>query len=143
MAHHARGLLTRDARAPAVARLFVQAKLDEWGLSAMAPDAVLLVDELVLNVLEHVPGAAPLIDITVGDEVVRVDVSDPAPDFTDGSECERAMPRLGLRIVDSVASRWGVLPSPSGKAVWFELDLVPDTPEQLVELERRAELSRG
>jgi hypothetical protein len=116
-----------------VARLFVEAKLTAWGAETLVDDAVLLVDELVLNVLEHVAHGAPLIDITMVDHVVRVDVSDPEPDFNDEDDRDdRALPRMGLRIVDTVASRWGVLPSPSGKSVWFEFDLVPDSPESLV-----------
>jgi hypothetical protein len=121
--------------------LFVEAKLRAWGAGTLVDDAVLLVDELVLNVLEHVAHGAPLVDITMVDHVVRVDVSDAEPDFSDDRHGDdRALPRLGLRIVDSVAARWGVLPSPTGKSVWFELDLVPDSPAALVEAMRGPEL---
>ena len=119
---------TRPRTAPSTARLFVRETLGQWGLDPLSEDAELLVDELVLNVLEHADYGEAQIDIRANDGVVRVDVTDHEPDFREAPETEHPddTPRFGLRIVDSVADRWGVAVSPTGKSVWFELDLRDD-----------------
>ncbi|CAN5475752.1 hypothetical protein BH10ACT3_BH10ACT3_09180 [soil metagenome] len=99
----------------------------------MVPDAMLLVDELVTNALQHVRYGPVQLDIACVDGTVRVDVSDTETDFIENetSRSPRGLPRLGLRIVDSVADRWGVLFAPAGKSVWFELDGVAEPQIQL------------
>ena len=123
-----RGVLERDERAPAVAREFVTSTLRQWGRPELSADAVLLVDELVTNALRHVRFGVVQLDLSCTDDLLRVDVSDAACDFVEGQAPQRPsdVPRMGLRIVDSVADRWGVLFSPSGKSVWFELDVITD-----------------
>jgi two-component sensor histidine kinase len=82
---------------------------------------VLLVSELVTNAVVHAACDVRL-RVTAGSPV-RVEVHDENP------EPPRARAReplevggFGLVIVESVASRWGVEPQPTGKVVWFELD---------------------
>lgn len=111
------------------ARAFVREVLAAWGEDELIPDAVLLVDELVVNALAHVDHGPIQIDLRSDEMAIRVDVSDPEPDFADDRwRPLDAMPRIGLRIVDTVASRWGVDTSPGGKSVWFELDHVEARP---------------
>ncbi len=112
-----------DRLPPRRARWFVRSVLTRWGLPEVLDDAELLVDELVCNAMRHARGTG--VDVTVRsvDDVVRVEVSDRDPDFfIDFQRPPDAPPRFGLRIVDSIARRWGVDPGPYGKVVWFELD---------------------
>lgn len=111
------------------ARAFVHEVLAGWGDDELISDAVLLVDELVVNALAHVDHGPIQIDLRSDEIAIRVDVCDPEPDFADDRwRPLDAMPRIGLRIVDTVASRWGVDTSPYGKSVWFELDRVGPRP---------------
>jgi anti-sigma regulatory factor (Ser/Thr protein kinase) len=87
-------------------------------------DAELLTSELVTNAVVH-GHSAPRLVLEVWDDRIRVVVTDSDPRMTleplhvqTSSEHGR-----GLRIVDSLASKWGVSPWGRGKSVWFELDL--------------------
>jgi anti-sigma regulatory factor (Ser/Thr protein kinase) len=114
--------LPEDLRSAKVARRVVADMLSE--LPASSRDtAVLLVDELVSNALVHTNGGLRL-RVTVVGQVVRVDVFDRAQrepvmqrEMSPGQEHGR-----GLRIVDSLASEWGVDQMPHGKRVWFRID---------------------
>ena len=109
----------------------VRDALRQWLVRRAAPgcidDAVLVLDELVSNAARHVGGDAA-VGLKVDGEVVLIQVVDADPDFRSG-RAERGVRRSGLRIVDSLALRWGVAPvdpgSPlrSGKAVWAEMGL--------------------
>jgi anti-sigma regulatory factor (Ser/Thr protein kinase) len=83
--------------------------------------AVLLVSELVTNAVVHAACDVRL-RVTPGSPV-RVEVHDenPEPPQARGRE-PLEVGGFGLVIVESVASRWGVEPQPTGKVVWFELD---------------------
>jgi hypothetical protein len=79
----------------------------------------LLVSELTTNSVVH--ARTPFtVTISAGVRVVRVEVSDGT-----SSPPERTAYGMGLRVTDEVASAWGWHPTPTGKAVWFE---VPATP---------------
>ena len=89
-------------------------------------DTVLIVSELVTNAVIHAPAEPPLgLELSVDQGVLRVALSDASPEH----------PRLrspsgqdeggrGIGILDSLASRWGVIARRGGKALWFEIDLV-------------------
>jgi two-component sensor histidine kinase len=89
----------------------------------MLDDAVLLVSELVTNAVLH--GAPPItvhIECDGGRELL-VSVADEDPrspvlrDGGPGAESGR-----GIRLVDVVSDRWGVVNHPDdGKRVWFRL----------------------
>jgi anti-sigma regulatory factor (Ser/Thr protein kinase) len=112
-----------DRLPPRRARRFVRKTLLRWGRPDLVRDAELLVDELVANAMLHAHGSGVDVTVRAEGDIVRVEVADPDPDFTiDFRRSADAPPRLGLRIVDSVADRWGVEPSEHGKVVWFELD---------------------
>lgn len=83
-------------------------------------DALLVVDELVTNALEH--GDSPVrlrLQAREGGTRLWVEVYD------GGSE----LPRVrtpdghGLRVVDKVSNGWGAVPGDTGKTVWVELPL--------------------
>ena len=116
-----RRALTAQPVSPAQARAIVRRTLGLWDGDGVRV-AELLTSELVTNAVRH---AATKIVLRVALEAntVRVEVSD----------LDTAMPALreapdiggyGLRIVDRLAARWGVVVIPDGgKTVWFELDL--------------------
>jgi len=112
-------LLPRDRRAATDARDWLAGYLDGWTDGPQADDALLVVSELATNAVQH----------GVGDVVVRAEIDAERAiqlSVTDASDRLPALqavdPRrvggLGLRIVDQVASDWGVSPFPGGKTVW-------------------------
>jgi anti-sigma regulatory factor (Ser/Thr protein kinase) len=91
---------------------------------ALCQDAELIISELVTNALRH----------GLGEVVARGSLADPARlqlSVTDsGAELPQLQPPdadrvggVGLRIVDQLASSWGVSPFPGGKTVWATIDL--------------------
>ncbi|MEU6522708.1 ATP-binding protein [Streptomyces sp. NPDC046924] len=107
-----------------LARSTVRAQLQGWGLDGVGYLAALLVSELVTNALRHATGP---IDVCLSrpsgpDGVLRVEVSDPLPDFPH-ERVARAEDEggRGLQLVASTTRRWGTRPGEVGKTVWFEL----------------------
>lgn len=109
------------------ARQFLAGVLASWRMPGMlAGDAALLLSELATNAILHARSPFTVIVRYDGD-CLRVEVGD-------GS---RAEPRMrvvdagdapggrGLMLIDSVARRWGILPTARGKRVWFELPVPP------------------
>jgi anti-sigma regulatory factor (Ser/Thr protein kinase) len=87
-------------------------------------DLRLLVTELVTNGVRHgSTRGAVTVSVTVGDDLVRVEVFDHGRGF---SPPEAPMPRgdgsggWGLQLVDRVATSWGVEINDT-TCVWFEL----------------------
>ena len=87
-------------------------------------DLRLLVTELVTNGVRHGSQRGPVeVAVGVGEETVRVEVSDGGRGFTPPAA---PMPRgdgsggWGLQLVDRVASSWGVRVADK-TCVWFEL----------------------
>jgi anti-sigma regulatory factor (Ser/Thr protein kinase) len=86
--------------------------------------AVLLVSELVTNAVRHA-GSTLTVAVAIGRAAVRVEVRDRSPRLpalreSTGGDDEWGR---GLVLVDALASRWGAERLPSGKRVWFELDV--------------------
>jgi anti-sigma regulatory factor (Ser/Thr protein kinase) len=86
-------------------------------------DAVLLVSELVTNAVKYGPeDEAIRLIITADDRRTRFTVHDlglgPLPEMRD--QTDPAPGGHGLRLVDSLAHRWGV--ERGSTRVWFELD---------------------
>lgn len=106
--------------------------LTEAHLDQLANEAMLLTTELSTNAVEHARTeldvevvADPVgITVTVSDfaagpvEELTVGVRNDATDIDEVSERGR-----GLLLVDHFASRWGTTYLPTGKGVWFRLDL--------------------
>jgi len=81
--------------------------------------AILMIDELVTNAVVHVGGTVEVRASLEGSRL-HVEVVDDSPELP---QLRRpAVGGRGLRIVDTLASAWGVrLVEDNGKAVWFDL----------------------
>jgi anti-sigma regulatory factor (Ser/Thr protein kinase) len=98
--------------------------------TARMEDARVVVSELVANALRH---AQPLDDHTIAvswsfrPDVLRLTVTDggsPTSVPTERRPGDLATGGRGLKIVHSLAQRWGVEPTGTGTTVWAELALV-------------------
>jgi anti-sigma regulatory factor (Ser/Thr protein kinase) len=99
--------------------------LRDRGLSADLDHTVsLLTSEVVSNAVRHAGPLSPTEKIVfharMGDDHVRVEVADHGPGFDPDIRHETS--GFGLRLVDKLASRWGVERTPRGCRVWFEVD---------------------
>jgi transcriptional regulator with XRE-family HTH domain/anti-sigma regulatory factor (Ser/Thr protein kinase) len=87
-------------------------------------NAALLISELVTNAVRH--GGSDWVDvaITLGNDVLRIEVSD-----RDTASIRPRTPDInggwGLTLVGELATRWGVDRRRPGKMIWIELDLTP------------------
>lgn len=96
-----------------------------WGLPDLIDSAQLCVTELVTNVITHVGHGTPTtLTVSMNGQFLRLEVTDPDA---------RALPTLlaardeeesgrGMALVDSVATRWGVILRADVKVTWCELD---------------------
>ena len=111
---------TEDA--PVQARRFVSERLSAWGLAGISERVVLAVSELTTNAVVHGRGRIKLTVGATGDRL-RVAVEDGGgnepvmqdPGAVDGA----AGGGWGLRMVDTIADRWGTESSDHGTVVWF------------------------
>ena len=111
-----------DARSPATARKLLLSALDGREASAVE-DAVLMMSELVTNAVRHTR-AVLFVLVTIENHTLHVDVTDDNPTLPTPPDPEHADTNgRGLRIVDALATRWGVTPTTQGKTVWFETQL--------------------
>jgi anti-sigma regulatory factor (Ser/Thr protein kinase) len=91
----------------------------------LAPDldhtVGLLISELVGNAVRHSGSEERIVFYARLDEDhVRVEVADHGPGFD--PEVRHDSAGFGLRMVDKLASRWGVERTARGCRVWFEVD---------------------
>jgi anti-sigma regulatory factor (Ser/Thr protein kinase) len=81
----------------------------------------LLATELVTNSVRHVEGPGDVrLEATLTDGFARVEVTDTGPGFD--PEVRNEVNGFGLRLVDKLASRWGVERADDATTVWFEVD---------------------
>ena len=118
-------VLAHSGAARTARRLVAQCCADA-GTGRVASDtAQLLTSELVTNALLHGCGRVRL-DVEADASTVRVGVRDDnprhprAPVQRDDAEGGR-----GMLIVAALASGWGVLDTPPGKTVWFDVVAQP------------------
>ena len=110
----------------AEARAFVAATLRRWGLEALVVDAELLTSELVTNAVIHARSDVT-VSVAVSDGIAEIGVTDVSPEpptprwAASGAEGGR-----GLRLVDLLASDWGVAYLETGKQVWCRLGVGTD-----------------
>jgi anti-sigma regulatory factor (Ser/Thr protein kinase) len=104
------------------ARRFVRDRILDGDTVADLDTASLLVTELVTNAVLH--AVAPMtLRVEVSADVVRIEVRDGSqlPPRVHAFSAMAATGR-GLRLLESLAVRWGVRPEPDGgKVVWFEV----------------------
>jgi hypothetical protein len=110
--------------APRQARWLVHDVLAGTVTAPFLSDVLLATSELVTNALQFAPGPYRL--MMQRDEAskrIRIGVTDASmtvPRRADGDILDPNAGR-GLRIVDMVASEWGVALRDDGKEVWFEM----------------------
>jgi anti-sigma regulatory factor (Ser/Thr protein kinase) len=86
--------------------------------SALIDDIMLVTSELVTNSIVH--AKTPFKVAIVQDDGLRVEVSDRSAAVPTIGESTNGH-GYGLRIVDSLSTRWGIAVTPTGKTVWFEI----------------------
>lgn len=100
-------------------------EIDDLVAESQAFDVRLLVSELVTNSVQHAQVSSDdsiELRVRIGDDVIRVEVSDGGPGFEPLPESEVADQDRGwgLFFVSQLASRWGVGDEPG--IVWFEIE---------------------
>jgi anti-sigma regulatory factor (Ser/Thr protein kinase) len=102
----------------------IDSDLDE----SQAFDVRLLVSELVTNSVQHAqcgPDDSIELALELGEELIRVEVSDSGPGFeppTDASDTAQRDRGWGLFFVSQLTDRWGVEGQDARGRVWFEID---------------------
>jgi anti-sigma regulatory factor (Ser/Thr protein kinase) len=95
------------------------------GVPSLIPDAELLVSELVTNAVVHTDSSSIQVQVTAApDGRVRCTVVDEAPDVAPQVQPvdHTRVGGSGLKIVETIATRWGCDRDGSVKSVWFELE---------------------
>ncbi|TQK44811.1 anti-sigma regulatory factor (Ser/Thr protein kinase) [Streptomyces sp. SLBN-118] len=105
-------------------RRVMRLHLNHWGLRGAVEAAQLCVSELVANVITHVGAGTPTtLAVSMKGTYLRLEVQDPdaqaLPMLVSALPAEEA--GRGLSLVDTVADRWGVILTGSGKTTWVEL----------------------
>ena len=114
----------RGPRSARHARRALQDCLNGESPTEITENAVLLTSELVTNAVTHALSAGEL--VAYYDRLsrwLRVEVRDNSPvlpQMQDGFTAGR-VGGLGLCLVDTLASSWGMTATATGKTVWFEL----------------------
>jgi anti-sigma regulatory factor (Ser/Thr protein kinase) len=123
--------LPATLQGPGAARHAVATLLRGWRREALIDDAQLVVSELVTNAILHAPGQDSVeLELVAHAERLRITVTDRSTLRPVVAEPHPERPRgRGMRIVDSLAIRWGVDDDQeNGKRVWVELELPPRRP---------------
>ncbi len=110
------------------ARRWTVGTLTSWGLSTTAWTAAQVVSELATNCTLHARSEFSL-RLSVEGECVRVEATDGLPGGLHARQySSTATTGRGLRIVDTLAVAWGVVPTGDGKTVWAVLPLEDPLP---------------
>ncbi|AGS72362.1 ATP-binding protein [Streptomyces collinus] len=125
--------LPHTAAAVPVARALVRTAIAEVEHPADSDTAELLTAELVANAVEHTAGRGPIelvVELLPSGCQVEVHDPDPAPPghltrpVIEEPDVWQEGGR-GLLLIRALSSSCGHRPTPSGKAVWFRLPVVP------------------
>ncbi len=118
-----------DQRKVREVRALLDRLLASWRLGDLVDeDAVkLAASELATNAVMHskVPDSVTLRYLG---HAVRIEVDDrsSAPVVLQDDNDDDVVSGRGLRVVDAIATKWGVEERPVGKSVWFEVDVRTD-----------------
>lgn len=109
--------------APGAARSVLSALLAGWAAPQSRVDATLLVNELVSNAVEHAGGGDALsLQVRISDGRLWAAVADGSTAHPVMLEPSGLQARgRGVRLIATVADRWGSENYRDGKRVWFEL----------------------
>lgn len=113
--------LRAHASSARAARRFLREVLESWRCDEALEAVLLAANEVVTNAIIHAHSEVELV-VRLRSRVIRIEVLDgaarlPAP--RDGPD--DSLGGRGLKVLDAVASRWGVDTLPGGKRVWFEV----------------------
>jgi anti-sigma regulatory factor (Ser/Thr protein kinase) len=89
----------------------------------LAETLILLISELVTNAVVHARSTVT-VDLAVTDDgpvLVRVHDESPVRPIARRHHADRPGGR-GLHLLESLAARWGVEQTGTGKSIWFEVD---------------------
>lgn len=118
---HAEVTLPGETSSVPTARHFVEDVLTAWGHPEHGWTAALLITELSANCTLHAR-TAYTVSVELDGDLVRLQVSDGSlrrPALREYGST--ATTGRGLRLVDELATTWGVELRPDGKTVWAEL----------------------
>jgi anti-sigma regulatory factor (Ser/Thr protein kinase) len=119
--------LATGPAAAAEGRREVRAAVCAWDVPVDLDTAVLLTSELVTNAIRHEAGQAVTLVISCYTGHLRVDVHDTSPAWPAAADVPAdAETGRGLMLVSTLATEWGVDPTPVGKAVYFTLAFESD-----------------
>jgi DNA-binding NarL/FixJ family response regulator len=113
--------LAASSTTPVEARRLVGTAVRAWACDDVLDSVMLCTSEIVTNAAHHAGG-----EVRVTAELlpasIRVSTTDtePALPIAQPALATDAAGR-GLRVVDRLADRWGIVPQPDGKLVWFEV----------------------
>ena len=108
-----------------LARQVTREVLAAWGLAYVEEAAVLLVSELVTNAVRHAASTDEItLELEVAQTCLRIEAYRCRPGLvmprTTGDFDESG---FEFALVDSLATRWGVRETVTGKTAWAELDV--------------------
>jgi serine/threonine-protein kinase RsbW len=116
--------LPTSTRSVPIARWLLDQLLIVWNQTALAEDARIVLSELLTNAIRHAPSSRclHLYIQSHGDRLyLAIDDNSPDPPVL-RPDAQQALDGRGLRIVDYLATHWGVQPDHhGGKRVWAEL----------------------
>ncbi|MFN2505101.1 MAG: SpoIIE family protein phosphatase [Acidimicrobiales bacterium] len=130
--HTVRLLPPREARiqlpphpsSAGAARRFLVGVLASWRMPELASgDAALLLSEAATNAILHARSPFSVVIRYDGDRL-RIEVGDGSPDQPRPQlvqERTHGPGGRGLVLLERLATRWGISPTPRGKCVWFEV----------------------
>jgi anti-sigma regulatory factor (Ser/Thr protein kinase) len=112
-----------EAISASAARRFAADVLTAWHQRQLIDDALLLLDEVITNAIQHTVGDVT-VDLRLG-EHLRVTVHDASnrpPERRTSTTDDDSDNGRGLHIIEQLAAAWGSEPaSTGGKRVWFDL----------------------
>jgi anti-sigma regulatory factor (Ser/Thr protein kinase) len=112
-------VLPAGPRTPSEARWFLREALRDHDVTVDVAAPALLTGELASNAARH--GDEPIeMSVNFEDDGLRVSVHDRGAGFDPADEAIR-MGGWGVRLVDALASDWGVERDEEGTQVWFKI----------------------